>query len=680
VTFHIYLTKYCSEVFNHPYFDERINMTRTYDIKVAGIDGNENGLDEILTVQNDKLDKNTEMYGYDGNDTLIGGNGNDMLDGGTGNDTLYGGAGADDMQGGAGSDTYFVDNVEDTVTEAAGEDEGVDTVKSSVDFTLGDNVENLTLTGTENIDGTGTDLDNTINGNSGDNILTGLGGFDDIRAGGGNDTLYGGDVGDIVYGEAGNDLVDGGAGDDDMSGGAGNDTLNGGLGDDTMVGGLGDDIFVVDSANDVVEENSDEGIDLVQSSITYSLTAVVENLTLMGSHNLSGTGNALDNVVTGNTGNNALVGDVGNDTLFGGDGKDVLDGGTGNDAVYGGAGNDTLDGGEGDDVLHGGTGKDVLVGGNGNDIYYVDDVLDRVSEASTDGTDQVFSSVSFTLGTNVDNLTLTGSSGLKGTGNDDANILRGNSGSNTLTGNKGADQLFGAEGKDTLSGGEGDDTLDGGSGADRMVGGAGSDTYLVDDAGDLIVEASGEGTYDLVTASVNYTLAVNVEALTLTGRAVTGTGNGSANTIIGTSGANLLKGLAGNDTLDGGDGNDQLVGGTGNDVLTGGLGADSFVFDKSDGGDRITDFSVGTDKIQLTAALVNILGGRTALLDSGSFYAASGAASGADAGDRLVYDTKTGALYYDSDGSGKMGAVKIATLDLIDGAGPELTYTDFIFG
>ena len=385
-------------------------------------------------------------------------------------------------------------------------------------------------------------------------------------------------------------------------------------------------------------------------------------------------------MVTGNTGNNALAGDVGNDTLFGGDGKDVLDGDTGNDAVYGGAGNDTLYGGEDNDVLYGGTGKDLLVGGNGNDICYVDDVADSVSEANTDGTDQVVSSVSFTLGANVDNLTLTGSSGLKATGNDDANILIGNSGSNTLTGNKGADPLFGADGKDTLSGGEDNDTLDGGTGADRMVGGAGSDTYLVDDAGDVIVEASSVGEYDQVSASVNYTLALNVEALTLTRSALTGTGNGSANTIIATSGANLLKGLAGNDTLQGGEGNDQLVGGTGNDVLTGGGGADSFVFDQRDGDDRITDFTTGEDKIQLSSTLANSLGGITALLDAGSFYTAAGAVSGADAGDRLVYNSTTGALYYDADGSGKMGAVKIATLDLIDDAPPELTYTDFIFG
>ena len=141
-----------------------------------------------------------------------------------------------------------------------------------------------------------------------------------------------------------------------------------------------------------------------------------------------------------------------------------------------------------------------------------------------------------------------------------------------------------------------------------------------------------------------------------------------------------MKGLAGNDTLQGGDGNDQLVGGTGNDVLTGGGGADSFVFDQRDGDDRITDFTTGEDKIQLSSTLVNSLGGINALLDAGSFHTAAGAVSGADAGDRLVYNSTTGALYYDADGSGKMGAVKIATLDLIDGAGPELTYTDFIFG
>lgn len=198
---------------------------------------------------------------------------------------------------------------------------------------------------------------------------------------------------------------------------------------------------MVDYAGDRVFEDAgvDGDVDTIESSVDFTLWENVENLTLMGRHNLSGKGNALDNVVTGNTGNNALAGDVGNDTLFGGDGKDVLDGETGDDAVYGGAGNDTLYGGDNNDVLYGGTGKDLLVGGNGKDIYYVDDALDSVREDATDGTDQVISSVSFTLGANVDNLTLTGSSGLKATGNDDANILIGNSGSNTLTGNKGAD-------------------------------------------------------------------------------------------------------------------------------------------------------------------------------------------------------------------------------------------------
>ena len=150
-------------------------MDRTYDIEVEGIDGNEDGINETLTVQNDKLDKNTEMYGYDGNDTLTGGNGNDKLDGGTG---------ADSMEGGTGSDLYIVDDAGDTVTEAAGEEGDVDEVESSVAFTLGDDVENLTLTSADGSMGTG---------NDGDNVITGGTGNDTLDGGIGNDTLYGGD-------------------------------------------------------------------------------------------------------------------------------------------------------------------------------------------------------------------------------------------------------------------------------------------------------------------------------------------------------------------------------------------------------------------------------------------------------------------------------------------------------
>jgi len=256
-----------------------------------------------------------------------------------------------------------------------------------------------------------------------------------------------------------------------------------------------------------------------------------------------------------------------------------------------GSGADTLQGGGGADTLDGGGGADRLEGGAGADVYIVDDEGDIVIELSGQGADLVRSTVSFTLGANVEHLTLLGSQAIDGTGNNLANKITGNQASNVLTGGAGAD---------TLSGEAGADTLDGGTGADRMEGGLGHDRYYVDNAGDVIVELAGAGT-DSVYASVSFTLADNVERLYLEGSsALNGTGNELANIVTGNSGANRLSGLAGNDTLNGGGGADTLQGGTGADVLSGGAGADQFLFAKGEvHGDTIKDFGSG-DILMLT--------------------------------------------------------------------------------
>jgi Ca2+-binding RTX toxin-like protein len=205
----------------------------------------------------------------------------------------------------------------------------------------------------------------------------------------------------------------------------------------------------------------------------------------------------------------------------GSSGEDVLASYGGNDKLYGNAGNDSLTGGEGNDTLDGGLGRDSLVGGLGNDAYYVDRTLDTIVEWVNEGIDTVFTTASFTLSSDIENLTLQGTSAIDGTGNGLSNILRGNSAANVLTG------------------------------------GAGDDAYYVG-AGDTIVEAFDGGT-DTVFSSANATLAENVEKLTLTGSGnINGTGNGLSNTLTGNSGANALSGLAGNDTLDGVGGNDSL--------------------------------------------------------------------------------------------------------------------------
>ena len=211
-----------------------------------------------------------------------------------------------------------------------------------------------------------------------------------------------------LQGLGGADIFIGTSGTDTLVGRGGNDILNGGAGADTMQGGAGNDTYLVDNVGDVVTENASEGTDLVQSSVSFTLGANVDNLTLTGSANINGTGNGDANVITGNSGNN---------------------------------------------TLDGGAGADTLTGGDGNDTYVVDNAGDVVTEAATvgSGTDTVQSSISYTLGTNVENLTLTGSGNINGTGNGDANVITGNTGNNILIGGGGNDTLVGGAGTDTAS-------------------------------------------------------------------------------------------------------------------------------------------------------------------------------------------------------------------------------------
>lgn len=247
------------------------------------------------------------IYGYDGQDTLDG---------------L---AGADTMDGGDGDDTYYVDNVGDKTGEVWNDSYGgVDTVYASATHTIGYGIEHLTLTGLNDINGTGNENNNVITGNSGNNVLKGLNG---------KDTLIGNDGKDQLFGGAGNDILQ----DAVNSANPGKDYLDGGTGADTMDGGDDSDTYIVDNALDVVKEQYNDttgGVDLVKSSVSYTLSHMdfgIENLTLTGSAHINGTGNGNHNVITGNSGNNVLKGLAGDDTLIGGGGKDTLTGGTGHD-------------------------------------------------------------------------------------------------------------------------------------------------------------------------------------------------------------------------------------------------------------------------------------------------------------------------------------------------------------
>lgn len=349
--------------------------------------------------------------------TLTVTQGTNQIVGTTGDDNLVGTSRDDVFRGLAGNDTYTVNNAGDVIIENP--NEGTDLVRSSISFSIAsfDHVENLTLTGSAAINGTGNGLDNVITGNTGTNILDGGAGNDNIRGGGGNDTLIGG---------------------------AGDDTLNGGNGTDTFIGGSGNDLYIVDSASAIITELAGEGTDLVRSSVTFSIAPFdnVENLNLTGTSNINGTGNNANNVLTGNSGRNQLVG---------------LDG------------NDTLDG-QG--------GRDILIGGAGDDLYLVDTTFDVVTELANEGIDRVQSIVSWTLGNHLENLTLTGSGAINGTGNALDNELIGNNGANRLDGANGNDTLMGGNGSDILIGGAGDDVLVGGNGNDRLTGGTGSDRFV----------------------------------------------------------------------------------------------------------------------------------------------------------------------------------------------------------
>jgi Ca2+-binding RTX toxin-like protein len=673
------------------------------------------------------------LFGRDGNDTLNGDADNDTLYGENGNDTLDGGAGNDQLSGGAGNDTYLFgkgdgqDTIDLDYDTAAGKlnvlqfKAGV--APSEIVATRSGTDLVLSIAGTTDkvtigyffyndpanaynplqqikfADGTtwsladiqaklnvGTEAADTLNGTLNADIINGLGGADYLYGKAGNDTLDGGAGADNVYGGDGDDTVRGGAdndylygdnGADTLDGGAGNDQLSGGAGNDTLNGGTGDDTYVVDNTGDTITENASEGTDTVQSSISYTLGANVENLTLTGTAAIDGTGNSVANVLIGNSADNKLDGKAGADTLTGGVGNDTYfvdntadsvveqanegadtvqsaitytlganlehltltgtatingTGNSSNNTLTGNSAVNTLTGGAGNDTLNGAGGADTLIGGTGNDIYVVDNTGDTITEKASEGTDTVRSAITYTLGANLEHLTLTGTAAINGTGNSSSNTLTGNSAINTL------------------NGGGGNDTLNGAGGADKLIGGTGNDTYVVDNTGDTIAENASEGT-DTVQSAITYTLGANLEHLTLTGTAaINGTGNSSSNTLTGNSVANTLNGGAGNDTL---------IGGLGNDVLTGGTGNDIFRFVGFDQGvDSLSDFVSGSDLIHIVGSNFGLTAGSGVTLLSGT---TTPSASGTVA--QFLYNKTSGALYFDQDGANTAySAIQIATL------------------
>jgi hypothetical protein len=568
-----------------------------------------------------------------------------VITGNTVNNTINGGGGIDTLVGRAGNDVFIVDTTTDKIDGGA----DTDTIQSSVTFslasTLVNSVENLTLTGTDAIDGTGNALANVITGNDANNILDGLAGIDTLLGGAGADTLIVNSITDKIDGGAGADTVQssvgfslastfvsnvenltltgttaingtGNASANIITGNSNKNILDGGAGVDTLIGGADNDTYIVDSTADVIVENAGEGTDTILSSVTFSLATLpnVENLTLTGTNAINGTGNAADNILKGNDANN---------------------------------------------TLNGGTGTDTLIGGLGDDTYVINNIVDVVTEITDGGNDSILSNITYTLGANFENLTLTGTDTIDGTGNSSDNVITGNGSNNILNGGAGVDTLVGGAGDDTfiinttdgkIDGGTGTDkvqssvtidlsdalisnvenltltgttaingkgntlanviegnsaanTLDGGAGIDTLTGGLGNDTYVIDNINDVIIEAPSQGT-DTVFSGVDYTLGVDFENLTLSGTAsIKGTGNGTNNVLIGNNANNTLNGGEGKDTLTGNGGRDILVGGTGNDILNLGLNdgvSDLVRYNFGDGTDTINEFVKGTDKLAFT--------------------------------------------------------------------------------
>jgi serralysin len=487
--------------------------------------------------------------------------------------------------------------------------------------------------------------------------------------------------------------ANGGSGNDIIKGNTGDNVLNGGGGADTMTGLTGNDTFIVDNAGDKTIEVGSSGVDTVRTSVSYGLasTANVENLQTVG-----GTSSTAVINLTGNAMVNALVGNA--------------------------AAN----------VLNGGGGVDTMSGAAGNDTYFVDNAADTIIEVAGQGTDNVRTSVSYTLGTSVSvevlqTTSASGATAINLTGNTIVNNLIGNAAGNLLDGKAGADTMQGMAGNDSyivdnagdkivetsgtdtlvtsvsyvlgagvqvetmktnnsnattainLTGNErvnlifgnaAGNTINGGAGVDDMRGLAGNDTYIVDNSSDKIVETAGGGT-DNIRAAKTYGLAagVGVEVMQTIGgtsstTAINLVGNEFGNNLIGNAAANILSGGNGNDLLQGFAGNDTLVGGANNDIFK-----FNTALNASTNVDKINDFVAVNDTIQLENAIFTGLA--NGALAPGAFN--TGAAA-TQADDRIVYNTATGDLIFDVNGSGAGGGVKFATLV----TKPAISAADFV--
>ena len=570
----------------------------------------------------------------------------DTLAGGDSNDTITGGGG-DDVLNGLGGDDRFIVHTTDGADTIDGGD-GTDTVV----FTFGDNNSGVAI----DLGGFGPPDPGALPaptlisveksewqlGNGADHVGGSLAN-DTISGGGGNDSLDGGSGADNLSGGSGGDLLsDVGFGDaDTLSGGDGNDTLSAGGGADSLDGGIGDDLITNFAFFYPGFMSPDAEYDTIKGGAGND---TVQSLTPGDFDGGSGTDRLVFSLVSFNLQNGVTL-DLSNpaatvtlpfNTKVTGFEQFDMGFTAQSDVVTVTYGAHHLDGGSGMDVLN-------IVLATGQDLP------DPVAVPDFFGGPP---SWSFANGMTVAGFEVI---------NYIVPVVPATKGADLIIGTNGHDNLSGGAGNDTLKGFGDDDVLNGGTGADSMVGGLGDDTYVVENAGDAVVELADQGT-DRVNASISFTLGANVENLTLTGTTnLTGTGNALANGITGNAGNNLLAGLGGADTLTGGAGADTLLGGDGVDRLTGGLGADIFRFaNAAEGGDRITDFTSGTDALEFSAA--GFGGGLAAGMDLGQGDHLVLGSKATQGHGQFLYTAANGALYWDADGTGGGAKALVAML------------------
>ncbi|WP_201832614.1 calcium-binding protein [Microvirga zambiensis] len=470
----------------------------------------------------------------------------------------------------------------------------------------------------------------------------------------GDDVALGVDSDETIITEGGSDTIDGGAGADYIIAGDGDDLVISRLGQgpsggavERLIGGAGIDRLIID--------RSDKALAFVFDMMVEGATTMLDGTLLSGFeqmqfHSGSGSdqlaGGDLADFINSSGGNDRISGRGGDDTLLGGDGADILDGGLGNDSIAGEEGLDDLDGGEGNDTIHGGEQADNLYGGSGSDLLSGGSGADNVDGGSDD--DLIYGDSGVDI--------LTGASG-----ND---LLNGGTEADYLSGGEGSDILSGGNGADQIEGGNGNDVIDGGSGPDILLGNLGDDLYYVDNPDDMLFEAFDEG-FDTAVAFTSFTLtaAASIEIL----RTADPKGKGAFN-LKGNGFDNIIEGNASSNTLNG-------AGGA--DVLKGGRGRDTFVFNtklSKSKVDKIVDFRVHDDTFQLSRTIFKKLTfedkGKYKVLSEASFCKARKAQ---DADDRIVYDNRSGRLYYDEDGNGHIKPVLFARL----AKGLKLTEADF---